>query len=156
MNSNIISIDEASQISQRGKIVKYLALIDIIFSLLYILFSPYFFISMFISLIFATCGYYGAKYFNKNQIFNYCIFLLIQNISRIIIFIIYVSSPSYLNYDSINLQIVFINIFSIFINLYINKIIYNFFNLIKNYSQEQLDALSTSPQIVILHSTEEI
>ena len=154
--NNTISIVEASNISQSGKTVKCLALIDIIFSLLYILFSPFFFISVFISLIFATCGYYGAKFLNKNQVFNYCIFLLIQNISRIVIFLIYLASPSYLNYDSINAEIVLINIFSIFINIYINKIIYDFYNLIKIYSQNQLNALSTSPQMVIIHSTEEV
>lgn len=156
MHSNIISIDEASNISQRGKTVKCLALIDIIFSLFYILLSPFFFISTFIGLIFATCGYYGAKYFNKSKVFNYCIFLLIQNIFRIIIFLIYLVSPSYFNYNSVNVETILINIFSIFVNLYINKYIYDFYNLIKIYSQEQLNALSTSPQIVIVHSTEEI
>ena len=156
MNSNIISIDEASDISQRGKTVKCLALIDIVFSLLYILFSPFFLISAIISLIFATCGYYGAKYFNKSKFFNFCIFLLIQNIFRIIIFLIYLISPSHFNSNSVSAATVLINIFSIFINLYINKFIYDFYNLIKIYSQEQLDALSTSPQIVIVHSTEEI
>lgn len=153
MNTNIVSIDDANELAYRGKTVKCLALIDIVFSFFYIMVSPFFAISAFLSIIFATCGYYGAKNYNISQVFYYTTFLIIQNIFRILIFLIYLANPSYFNQDKIYVGTVLLNLFSISINVYINYYIHYFYKILKSYSQEQLNALVLSPQVIIIPGT---
>ena len=66
-----ISFDYALEIANHSRTVKCLALVDILFSFMYILLGPYFAISAIVSLVFGLCGYYGAKNYNKSQTFSY-------------------------------------------------------------------------------------
>ena len=84
-DSEVITFEESLLIQQKGKTVKCLALIDIIFSFMHVILSPFFAIAAIISLIFGLNGYYGAKNYNKCNTRTYVTYLIIQNIFQIII-----------------------------------------------------------------------
>ena len=62
-----------------GKSVILLAFIDLIFGALYAIYNPLFFLP----LVFASCGYIGAKNYNKCLIFIYGANILLVNLFRI-------------------------------------------------------------------------
>ena len=102
ISTNSISYGDSEIIVSMSKTVKCLALIDIIFSFLNLMLSPFFAISAFITMMFALCGYYGSKNYNKNQVGWYLSYVIIQDIFRVGIFITYLVNPSAFGFDSVD------------------------------------------------------
>lgn len=153
ISTNSISYVDSEIIISMSKTVKCLALIDIIFSFLNLMLSPFFAISAFISIMFALCGYYGSKNYNRNQVGWYLSYVIIQDIIRVAIFITYLVNPNVFGLDSVNTITVVFNILFILCYFYITYFIMKFYQLLKNYSQEELFALRSPPQLVIVQGT---
>lgn len=146
-----INDDEQILILSTSKTVKCLALIDIIFAFLSVLLSPYLAIAAVICFAAGLCGYYGAKNYNKSHTLCYVLFLVLQNIFRLVIFISYCTNPSMFGVETVNFQTIFFNALILLLNIYINYYIYKFYRLLRNYSQEALTSLNAGPQLVIVH-----
>ena len=151
-DSEIITLDESMLIQQKGKTVKCLALIDIIFSCIHILLSPFFAIAAFISLIFGINGYHGAKNYNKCSTRTYLFYLIIQNIIQIIFLLIYIFNPSVFNISSPDETTAIFNSLIIVLNCYITYFIYSFYSLISQFSQFALTNLRRPENITIIHA----
>jgi hypothetical protein len=150
-DSEVITLDESLMIQQKGKTVKCLAFIDIIFSFLHVILSPFFAIAALFSLIFGIHGYYGAKNYNKCNTRVYVNYLIIQNIFQIIILFLYIFNPKILNISTTDEPTAVFNTILIFINCYITYFIYSFYSLISNFSQFALDNLNRPENITIIH-----
>ena len=150
--SELITLDESLLIQQKGKTVKCLALIDIIFSCIHMLLSPFLAIAAFISLVFGINGYYGAKNNNKCNTRTYLIYLITQNIFQIILLGIYIFKPSLLNISQTDETTAIFNTLIIFINCYITYFIYSFYSLISQFSQFALTNLNRPENITIIHA----
>lgn len=148
--SEFITIDESLMIQQKGNAVKCLALIDIIFSFLHIMLSPFLTIAALISLIFGTYGYYGAKNYNKCKTSVYVNYLIIQNIFEIIILFLYIFYPASLNNTTSDESIVAFNSIVLFFKCYITYFIYSFYSLISKFSQFALNNLNKPENITII------
>lgn len=116
-----------------SKTVKCLSMIDIIFSCIYAIYNPYFFVPI----IIALTGYYGANKYQTCPILIYFIYNFIGNIARIG-YSIYLYSI--INNDQRG-DYMFSFIFSIFcgfIGLWIARIIYKFYTCIKKLNPEEI------------------
>lgn len=153
ISTNSISYGDSEIIVSMSKTVKCLALIDIIFSFLNLMLSPFFAISAFISMMFALCGYYGSKNYNKNQVGWYLSYVIIQDIFRVGIFITYLVNPSAFGFDSVDTITVIFNTLFILCYFYITYFIMKFYKLLKNYTQEELFALNSPPQLIVVQGT---
>lgn len=149
-DSEVITLNESLMIQEKGKTVKYLALIDIIFSCIRIFLSPLFAIAAFISLIFGLTGYNGAKKYNKCSTKTYIYYLVLQNIFQIVILGFYIFKPSILNIDHTYETTGIFNCILVLINCYITYFIYLFYNLISQHSQFALTNLNRPESIFII------
>ena len=114
-----------------SRTVKWLAIIDIVFSVLIGLYNYYFLIP----LMCAAFGYYGAIKFNKNYINIY----LIYNILNIILRTVYtVYMIVQLNGDNNYNFSIFISILCILIEFWILRIIYKFNKALSELSVNEL------------------
>ena len=151
INTQVIDPQELEMIHSKSSAIKCLALIDIVFSCFYIFASPFFALSTFICLVMSMIGYYGAKNLNIVQILCYNIYLILQNIFRIIVFGFYVTHPEYFGISEINSGAILVNLIVIMLNIYINYFVYSFYKVIKFYPQDFLTSLTVRPNIVVVH-----
>ena len=121
----------------RSKTVKSLALIDIFFSLFYILFSPYLLIGNLIGLLFAYYGYHGAKVFDVNYTFIYFVYNIIKTFISIIFPIVI------FNYISYSTGVIVMSVLIMLLNIYITLFIYKFYSNLKNCSEYERNDLQT-------------
>ena len=145
MDLELISPEIVTEMLKRSYIVKMISFIDIIFSLLYFFLVPYIGIAGILSLIFAFIGYYGAKYLNKCKVLSYSMYLLFQNVVRFGIFIFIICNPSYFEYIDVTTQFIIMNSIFLFLNFYINYLVFSLYNLIKNYYQTSLNSIVVEP-----------
>ena len=148
------SYTDSEIIVSMSKTVKCLALIDILFSFLNLILSPIFVIAALISMMFALCGYYGSKNYNKNQVCWYLYYVIIQDIFRVGTFIIYLLNPSPFGVDYVDTTTVVFNSLFILCYFYITYFIIKFYKLLKNYSHEEIFALNSPSQLIVVQEFE--
>ena len=108
--------------------VKILCGIDIFFGLLYSFYNPYFLIPTLI----AVGGYYGAKHYNSCAILTYLIFITIDWMTKLSLYIADAVSqdPSSVNVSTETWWWIFI-IISTVIDIWISKIVYKYWRSLK-------------------------
>ena len=131
-----------------SKTTKLLCGIDFLFSFLYAFYAPYFFIPLVISAI----GYWGAKNYKLCPIFFYLVYNFIINIARVAVTITY-----YLSNNDPTLQMyiivdILITAIIFFLGLWIMRIIYKFYSLVKNLSEEELNVLRNRRRTIVVRT----
>ena len=119
-----------------GKSVILFAMIDVFFSILYAIYNVYFFIPI----LFALCGYYGAKNYDKCLTLVYASNIFIVNLVRIVY-----SSYSYYNLNQNDQQkYIYSFILIVFcglLGLWISKIICKFYASLKRLNDFEINTL---------------
>ena len=136
------------EIFKKSNLVKFISLYDLIISIVYLIFIPYYGFAGIFCFIFSYIGFNGAKNLKKFYLLLYTLYLLFQNIIRIGLFVLMVWNPSYFSYSSIPLEIIIINSFFNTINLIFNYIVFSLYNKLKNHNQYFLDLLVDNPQYI--------
>ena len=149
--ADTISLEEAAILEYKSNRVKILALIDLLFSFVYVILSPFFAISAFITMMFAYCGYMGSKNYIKNLVLTYNIYFILENIIRFVLFVLYLFNPALFGSDQVYGVTILFNTFIILIYVYLGVVINDFYQTIKKYTQDQLTAFNNRTQIVITH-----
>lgn len=130
-NVNVITTDTISDKMKDcyaiSKTVSCLAIIDGVISFIYALYNFWYFIP----LLCAYSGYYGAKKFNNNFTLIYVFYLLFNTISRMILFIYICFNQSEISNFG---YFVFISFVSIVVELWILKVVYHFYKMMKEFS----------------------
>ena len=134
--TSITITDDMVKTYSIARTVKILAIIDMVFSAIYCIYNPWFFIS----LIIAYTGYYGAKTFKENYTFIYASYIIIDAIFKPAIFFWYYATLSN-NEKSDHLFNVILIILSFMISMWILDIVYKFFKYMRKLSIEQLKYL---------------
>jgi hypothetical protein len=132
VNQNNLT-DDMEQTYALGKTIKFLSCFDILISLFYTFYNYYYLIP----LLFGLFGYIGAKKYNSTYILIYNAYSIINLISRVF-FMFYLILD-----DNINLSITsfFLLSFIIVIELWIIKIVFRFYSLLKKINVDQLNVL---------------
>lgn len=149
-NSAIITNDMKKTYAY-GRTVKILCCIDFFFSLLYATFNWYFFIP----LIMSAMGWCGAKYYNMCQIFIYLCYTMVMNIARVASTIaLYLDSQmsTHIHTRMYIASDILITVISFILGLWICKIIYKFYESIKNLSEEELHTLRNVRTAIIVEN----
>jgi len=109
--------------------VKILCGIDIFFGLLYSFYNPFFIIPTLI----AVGGYYGAKHYNSCAILTYLIFITLDWMTKLSLYIADAVSkdPSSINVSAETWWWIFI-IISTVVDIWISKIVYKYWRSLKN------------------------
>ena len=123
--------DEMKDAYSLSKTTKFLCTIDFLFSCFYAFYNPYFFIPVIISAV----GYWGAKNYKLCPIFFYLIYNFFINIARVAVTITYyiqTNDPSLQMYKVVD---VIVTTLVFLLGLWIMRIIYKFYSLVKNLTQ---------------------
>ena len=134
--TSITITDDMVKTYSIARTVKFLAIIDIVFSAIYCFSNPWFIIP----LIIAYTGYYGAKTFKENYTFIYASYIIIDAIFKPAIFFWYYATLSN-DEKSAHLFNVILIILSFMISMWILDIVYKFFRHMQKLSVEQLEYL---------------
>ena len=113
--------------------VKWLAWLDVIFSMLYAFGNIYFFIP----LLMALTGVIGAKKFDKNYILCYFTYILLINILRFYLFLEFYLELTPDNRGTYSVYFILV-ILCVFIEFWIARIIYRFYNVMKALSDDDI------------------
>ena len=113
-----IENSEVELILQKSKAVKFISFFDIMVSLLYLFFVPFYGFAGLFCLLFSILGFYGAKNLNKCHILSYFLYLLFQNIYRLSLFLLIIIYPSYFNISNISASSIITNSILIIFNFY--------------------------------------
>ena len=116
--------------------VKWFSFIDFLFSTLLAFGNMYFFIPVLLSF----SGYWGAKTFDKKYIFIYFLYVLVNNIWRLTLFIDLFSTADPNTKDDYTVNFILI-IFCSSLGLWIARIIYKFYEIMKSLTDLELDIL---------------
>ena len=140
--------DEMKDTYSLSKTTRFLCGIDFVFSFLYAFYNPYFFIPLIISAI----GYWGAKNYKLCPIFFYLVYNFVINIARVAVTITYYmhnNDPSLQTYKIIDILITAL-VFCL--GIWIIRIIYKFYSLVKNLSEEELSTLRNMRRTIIVRT----
>ena len=123
--------------------VKWLALIDFLFSSMFAFGNIYFLIPVIMSLF----GYLGSQHFNKTYTFIYFTYIFSINIIRVILFLnTYFNHPHDDNEEPPPLSFVFLIICTL-LEFWISRIIYRFYYSMKNLTPQELDIIKNIKQL---------
>lgn len=129
-NPNTIPISQINQLDhlslRLGKTVKFIAIIDVIFTAIYAFSQPFYLLA----LPFPILGIRGAEKFHKYYILSFFSYLLIALVAKLSLFSFAIYTYSFSPFD------LTINIISILIDIYFTKLTYKFYTIIKNYSNQ--------------------
>lgn len=117
-----------------SKTIKYLACIDIFFSFFYAMINLWYFIP----LLFGFIGYYGAKNFNSFYTFIYLVYSILNLFSRIYFFGFLIYNP---NNDIIPGYYYLLLGLIIFLEIWINKIVFKFYKSLRKLNVDELNIL---------------
>ena len=136
LGNNDPAFNEKCKIIGMGKTVKFLGVLDIIFSLYYglTIYWPCLLLSFL-----SWCGYYGAKKYKPGYIGAYLICILIYTIIK-----------GVLVYYSLNLGMGIFNSISLIMEIYLGFIVYKFYKVLQTTSEGILNELQEgwSPRII--------
>jgi len=125
-----------------SRMVKMLSLIDLLFALVFAMGNLFFFIPIFMPIV----GFLGAVYYKKNYILSYFIFILGLTLTRAILYVYIFINLTTKEQNDRN-QTIPILMISTIIELWISKIIYKFYVVIKKLSLLQITHLKISSNI---------
>ena len=125
-----------------ARMVKFLALIDLMFAIIFAMGNVFFFIPIFMPVI----GYLGALHYKKHFILSYFIFVLGMTLFRLIYYI-YIYTNLDRNQQSEQTQTMTVMMISTIIELWISKIIYKFYVTMKKLPLLDLTNLRLSTNL---------
>jgi hypothetical protein len=132
-----------------GRMIKILSLIDLIFACVFAFGNAFFFIPIFMPII----GYLGATYYNKNMTLGYFIYIFGITTFRLIYYLhIYINLSVEERQNQV--QTISVVLISTFIELWISKIIYNFYRALTNLPLLDITTLRlntnlTNPRLIL-------
>ena len=116
--------------------VKWLALIDFIFSLLFGTINPYFLIPILI----AAIGYYGAKHYNKCIVLLYLAYITVSWITKLGLFIYYYKKLTSDSAAERAWGLCLVTLTTV-VDIWISKLVYKFWRCMANMDTLELHAL---------------
>ena len=149
MELEYIDDETIKKVSDKSNLVKFVALYDLLNSMVYLIFIPYYGFAGIFSFVFSYIGFIGAKNLKKINLLIYSLYLLFQNIIRIIFFALILWNPVFFSFSKFSLIGVIINSLFLFINLFLNYYVFSLYNLIKKYNQHFLDLVLKEPEYVV-------
>lgn len=144
-------IDEnlVNQIFKKSNLIKFVTLFDLLTSIFYILFVPFYGFAGIFCFMFSFIGYASAKNLDKSSILLYTLYLVFQNIIRITLFALIIWKPSFFSISDLSLLGIIINSILIFANIFFNYLVFSLYNLIKDYNQHFLHLLVEDPEYIV-------
>ncbi len=109
------------------KTVKFLSAVDIFFGLLYSFNNVWFIFPAFLSLV----GYYGAKKYNASFILSYFLYITMDWILKLGLFIYLATDPTNQRYNASGFTWTIV-IISTLIDIWISKIVFKFWRSLRN------------------------
>jgi hypothetical protein len=128
-----------------GKTIKFLACIDIFFSFFYAMINFWYFIP----LLFGFVGYYGAKNYNSFYTFLYLVYSIMNLLSRIFLFGFFIYQENNDNNENSPFYYYFLLALIIFLEIWINKIVFKFYQSLRKLNLNELDILRTNKLKVV-------
>jgi hypothetical protein len=119
------------------KTVKFLSAVDIFFGLLYSINNPWFIFPTFISLI----GYYGAKKYNHAFILSYFLYITLDWIVKLGLYIYIATNPVENSRYSTSAFSWTVVVISTLIDIWISKIVFKFWRCLRNMPVLELQNL---------------
>jgi hypothetical protein len=126
---------ELVQIYHKSKTVKAIAIIDIVTSFFYLIFTPYTSIINLVGLIFCYFGYTGAKNFNNNYLCGYLLYNLIKFISSVVFPIILFANINF------PIGVILFSVILMLLNVYILAFVYRFYNDLSRLTEDDKEYL---------------
>jgi len=148
MELEYIDDETIVKIFKKSNLVKFITLYDLLNSIFYLFFVPFYGFAGILCFVFSCIGFYGAHNLKKLYLLLYCLYLLFQNIIRISFFALIIWNPTFFSISKISFLGFFLNSFILVLNLYLTYFVFSLYNLVKKYDQYFLDLVLKDPDYV--------
>ena len=123
-----------------SKIINIICILDIIFGLCYSLYYP----SFLVPILFSISGYFGTKWFHKNLIIFYLIYIVFNFIFRVVNYSWLLSQSNELH---TNASFVVLSIILYIFEIFIIVLVCRFLNLLKDLLESEIKYLRNDSKI---------